>query len=276
MEIKNRNPAVAFILSLAASGVGQIYNGQFRKGLLFYFFPWALLLITLLSVILFASVFLSSILFVSIIVFHIYVLTDAVLNALRINAYYLGFYNKWYIYLLLIIAHSFILKPVANTFLVETYRLPSGSMKPSLLTGDYLVADKLIYRIRDPARGDLAIFKYPKDEKMDFLKRIVGLPGEEIEIRDNRVYINGVLLKEDYISRNEACLSLDSLCNYGPVIVPAGKFFVLGDNRDASVDSRIFGFVDKDKIEGKIRSIYWSWDRKSFRVRWSRIGKIVQ
>lgn len=176
----------------------------------------------------------------------------------------------------MIIAYSFILKPVANTFLVETYSLPSGSMKPTLLAGDYLLADKLIYQIRDPVRGDLAIFKYPKDEKKSFLKRIVGLPGEEIEIRDNRVYINGVFLKEDYIAKNGASLSVDSLRNYGPVTVPKNKFFVLGDNRDESVDSRIFGFVDKDKIEGKIRTIYWSWDRKSMGVRWRRIGKRVQ
>jgi signal peptidase I len=276
MEIKNRNPAVAFILSLAASGVGQIYNGQPQKGILFYLCPFGLFLITLLSVTFFANKFINIILFVSVLTFFIYVLADALLNALRIHAYYLESYNKWYLYLLLIIIQSFMLGPVKNTFLLQTYRLPSGSMKPTLLAGDYLVADKLIYLIRDPVRGELAIFKYPKDEKRDYLKRIVGFPGEEIEIRDRRVYINGVFFKEDYIAKNGASLSTDSLRNYGPVTVPENKFFVLGDNRDESLDSRIFGFVDKNKIEGKIRVIYWSWDRKSFRVRWQRIGKIVQ
>lgn len=116
----------------------------------------------------------------------------------------------------MIIAYSFILKPVANTFLVETYSLPSGSMKPTLLAGDYLLADKLIYQIRDPVRGDLAIFKYPKDEKKSFLKRIVGLPGEEIEIRDNRVYINGVFLKEDYIAKNGASFICRQLTQLWP------------------------------------------------------------
>jgi signal peptidase I len=276
MEIKNRNPALALILSLAASGVGQIYNGQPKKGVLFYLCPFGLSLIILLSVTFFANKFINIILFVLVLAFFIYVLADALFIALRIHAYYLESYNKWYLYLLLIIIQSLMMGPVTHTFLLETYRLPTGSMEPTLLGGDYLIADKLIYHIRDPVRGDLAVFKHPKDEKKVYLKRIVGLPGEGIEIRDNLAYINGVLLKEDYVSKNEACLSLESLCNHGPVIVLAGKFFVLGDNRNESVDSRIFGFVDKDKIEGKVRAIYWSWERKSFRVRWSRIGKIVQ
>jgi signal peptidase I len=145
-------------------------------------------------------------------------------------------------------------------------------MKPTLLSGDYLIADKLTYHFKTPAHGDIVVFKYPRDEKKDWLKRIIGLPDEKIEIRDYLVYVNGVPLKEDYVVDNTGVRHSGDLRNYGPLTIPEGHFFVLGDNRDESYDSRHWGFLDRRKIHSKARTIYWSWDRKAFRVRWQRIG----
>ncbi len=129
-------------------------------------------------------------------------------------------------------------------------------------------------------RGDVIVFQYPEDESKDFLKRVVGLPGDTIEIKDKIVYINGALVDDKaYTKRVDPDTikrEINPRDNFGPVVVPGKSYFVLGDNRDQSLDSRFFGYVEASKIKGKVSVIYWSWDGKDSRVRWERIGRSIQ
>jgi signal peptidase I len=118
------------------------------------------------------------------------------------------------------------------------------------------------------------VFKFPPDESRDFLKRVIGLPGETIEVRGTEVLIDGKPLREDYSIYDASPRS--SHDSFGPVTVPTGKFFVLGDNRDHSLDSRTFGLVDAHKVRGKVVQVYFSWDSERGRVRWERLGTTLR
>ena len=146
--------------------------------------------------------------------------------------------------------------------MAQAFKVPSGGMTPSLLAGDYFIVNKMAYKNQKPGRSDVIVFNYPEDEKLRFVKRIIGLPGDKIEIRDKIVYLNDQILRPDYPIENvdpniieEAINPRDSM---GPVTVLDDSYFVLGDNRDQSLDSRFWGFVKRDKIIGKASVIYWS------------------
>jgi len=140
---------------------------------------------------------------------------------------------------------------VVRGFVVETFVVLGPSMEPTLNDLERLFVNKLVYRLHEPRRGDIIVFAYPKDTERDFIKRVIGLPGEVVEIRDGRVYINGEFRAEPYIAYP------DNHGNYGQVTVPTGHIFVLGDNRRNSEDSRYFGFVPLRNIRGKAFLIYW-------------------
>lgn len=185
-----------------------------------------------------------------------------------------------------------------RTFVVQAFKIPSGSMEDTLLIGDHLLVTKYSYGTHIPneipfldiqlfpdivlfqevpRRGDIIVFKYPLDESKDFIKRVIGLPGEKLELRHQQVYINGRRLKEPYVHHTEAP-SVDPLPprdDLGPVIIPDGHVFVMGDNRENSHDSRKWGFLDLNKVRGKAQWIYWSWDGEENRIRFSRIGMSV-
>lgn len=178
-----------------------------------------------------------------------------------------------------------------RTFVIQAFKIPSGSMIPTLKIGDHILVNKFIYGVKipyfdavlipfsRPDRGDIIVFKYPKDESKDFIKRVIGLPGDTVEIRDKQVYINGKEQEESYaIFRDEegghGGIPRDR-DNYGPVSVPLDSYFVMGDNRDHSLDSRFWGFVHFGKIKGKAFVIYWSWDHDDRWVRWGRIGMLI-
>lgn len=166
-----------------------------------------------------------------------------------------------------------------RTYVVQAFKIPSGSMIPTLLIGDHILVNKFIYRFNKPERGEIIVFKYPQDPSRDFIKRLIGLPGDVIEIRDKHLYINGNSMEESsytifendeksmYIPRNRD--------NFGPVTIPEGYYFVLGDNRDCSLDSRFWGFLDEDLLKGKAFIIYWSWNSDIHWVRWDRFAKIL-
>ncbi len=174
-----------------------------------------------------------------------------------------------------------------RTFIVQPFKIPSESMKDTLLVGDQLLATKFDYGLKLPFTditlyegglpqlGDIIIFKYPKDPDIDFIKRVVGVPGDVIEVRNKQLYRNGVAVREDYVRIDEPNRVLPVRDVFGPVKVPEGKYFVMGDNRDNSMDSRFWGFVDKDTIIAKARRIYWSWEGFS-NIRWSRIGQAIR
>lgn len=136
-------------------------------------------------------------------------------------------------------------------------------MQPALLIGDVIAANKWVYRFEEPSRGDLILFDYPKDESQVYVKRLIGLPGETIEIKNHRVYINGSLLEEPYARGQEKIkrkATEDKRDPFGPVTIPQASYFVLGDNRLESEDSRHFGFVRREKVFAKADRIVGSTD----------------
>lgn len=167
-----------------------------------------------------------------------------------------------------------------RTFVVQAFKIPTGSMEPNLLIGDHLLVNKFVFGptlskaerlalpLRDVRRGDVVVFKYPEDPERDFIKRVIGLPGETIELKDHRIHVNGRPIEEPYahyLPRPEnpvqhETTSDDVRDRYGPVVVPPNAFFVMGDNRDNSQDSRYWGFLPKENIKGKALMIYWSFD----------------
>ena len=147
-------------------------------------------------------------------------------------------------------------------------------MQPTLLKGDFIIVDKLPKTTERVDRKDIIIFPLPDKSAKPFVKRVIGLPGDQIEIKEKKLYINGNFIEEDYIVHLDN--NMESYRdNYGPTVVPGGALFLLGDNRDFSYDSRMFGLIDSRTIIGKVKWIYWSWDKEKLRVRWSRIGKSV-
>jgi signal peptidase I len=204
-----------------------------------------------------------------------------------------------------------VLALVIRTFVVQAFKIPSGSMEDTLLIGDHILVNKLSYGLQipflnakvrvfglvgDPNRGDIIVFPFPRDPSRDFIKRVVGLPGDRIEVRSHRAYINGEPLKELYVKLDERAAAHPSrYSHWGPEVVPLGKLFVMGDNRDNSADSRDWGFLDISQVKGRAFIIYWSWDSSEPKffwlgnipipnpkavlldgIRWRRIGKLLQ
>lgn len=214
---------------------------------------------------------------------------------------------------------AFILFLVIRTFVVEAFKIPTSSMERTLLVGDFLLVNKAVYgaeipatglhlpAIEEPERGDVVVFHPPHDPVRNYVKRLVGLPGDTLEMRDKVLYVNGsrqvepyarymdrsgdavhpamswqygYLISELHASHDEYRPSRD---NWGPLVVPAGKYFVLGDNRDNSEDSRYWGFVDRESIRGRPVFVYYSFDpsmKVDFpwldRIRWDRLGESIE
>lgn len=179
---------------------------------------------------------------------------------------------------------------VIRACVVQNYRIPSRSMEETMLVGDHLLVNKFIYGIRvpftdlrlpmvrAPKQGDVIVFRYPMDRSKDFIKRVIGVPGDVIEIRDKQVFVNGrPCISPHEVHKDSRIFSRDAGLrdNFGPVLVPEDSWFVMGDNRDDSHDSRFWGFVKKTDLVGLAVIKYWSWDKDRFRVRWNRIGRII-
>ncbi len=168
-----------------------------------------------------------------------------------------------------------------RTFVVQAFKIPTGSMEENLLIGDHLLVNKFVFGPTDTRlertflpvasvrRGDVVVFKYPEEPDRDFIKRVIGLPGDTLELREKKVYINGKPLDEPYVhflqppttaSEFHETTSFDVRERYGPVTVPADQYFVMGDNRDNSQDSRYWGFLPRDYIKGRAWLIYWSYE----------------
>ncbi|RJR14613.1 MAG: signal peptidase I [Nitrospiraceae bacterium] len=209
-----------------------------------------------------------------------------------------------------------------RAFIVQAFKIPSGSMIPTLLVGDHILVNKFTYGVNvpftdnrvlifnQPKRGDVIVFSFPKNREMeectsvsknistrlsnawssgnpfylfkddckDFIKRVVAVGGDRIEVRNKYVYVNGTPLVEPYAIHNDLSIEGAPRDNFGPFTVPRGSFFVMGDNRDQSYDSRFWGVVDMDEIKGKAFIMYWSWDAEGSllsQVRWGRLGKLI-
>lgn len=185
-----------------------------------------------------------------------------------------------------------------RTFIVQAFKIPSGSMEPTLQVGDHILVSKFIYGIKipftetklfqykAPQRGDVIVFIYPKDTSKDFIKRVVGVGGDRVDIEGDKIRINGQKIEDPwgyYDPKNEWRRSLGPISPFEHVVVPKDHLFVLGDNRDNSQDSRVWGFVHLSEVKGKAFIIYfsgpsflhillpWIWDE----IRWGRFGKLI-
>ncbi len=177
-----------------------------------------------------------------------------------------------------------------RTFIIQAFKIPSPSMEDTLLVGDHILVNKFLYgftvpfkdskilTLREPRRGDVIVFKYPKNRKLDFIKRCIAVGGETVQIKNKELFINGeaVSFEQAKFTDNDRASFLNGRDNFGPVTVPEGMVFVMGDNRDNSNDSRFWGFVDLAYVKGKAVVIYWSWDKSRKWPRFSRIGDAVR
>jgi signal peptidase I len=194
------------------------------------------------------------------------------------------------------IIFALVLAMIIRTLVFQAFKIPSGSMEDTLLIGDHLLVNKFIYGLkvpftdhrlltwRDPQRKDIIVFEFPQDkdkpfyQRRDFIKRVVGVPGDTVEVRQKRVYVNGELFEiPQEVHKDSELLpaSLSPRDFLPPVQVPEGKYFVMGDNRDRSYDSRFWGFVDQSEIRGLAVIKYWSWNKENHWPRWNRIGRLI-
>ncbi len=163
-------------------------------------------------------------------------------------------------------------------------------MEPTLEIGDHILVNKFMYGIRipltsfrflpwqDPQRGDVIVFIYPLDPSKDFIKRVVAVGGDTVQLVNKKVFLNGKEVPDPHaVYKEESFIPADQKRdNFGPVTVPAGNLFVLGDNRDRSLDSRFWGFVPVNDVRGKAFVIYWSWDSQRTTLRWMRLGHLIR
>lgn len=217
-----------------------------------------------------------------------------------------------------ILAVSIVLFGIIRTFFVEAFKIPSGSMENTLQVGDFLLVNKLVYgaevpfthtrlpRLREPRRGDVIVFEYPEDPTKNFVKRLVGLPGDTVEMHDGSLVRNGQKVPEIYVEHTEPDIDPSpedfgwqrdyivrtaqaaggyhpSRNNWGPLVVPTGNYFVLGDNRDNSLDSRYWGFVPDSLVKGRPFVIYYSYAPDTVdsfawltHIRWTRLGERIK
>ena len=235
------------------------------------------------------------------------------LRALNSRPWRLRWFSEWaFIVLCAVVVVFFVARP----FFVEAFKIPSGSMENTLLVGDFLFVNKAVYgaevplvhvrlpALQHPKRGEILVFEYPPNPAKDYVKRLVGLPGDTVEMRDGTVYIDGTALVEPYVVhsdpnsdpgeaefawqrpflvRTAEASPHPSRNNWGPLVVPEGNYFVLGDNRDNSADSRYWGFVPDSLVRGRPMFVYYSYEPDATRrapwltnVRWSRIGTRVR
>ncbi len=177
-----------------------------------------------------------------------------------------------------------------RAFVLQAFVIPSGSMLDTLLIGDFLFVNKLEYgpRIpfthvrlpgfREPRRGDIIVFQYPLNPRQDYIKRCIATPGQVIEERNKQVIVDGRPLVEPYVihsSRDTVPASVDVRDNFAPLAMKPAEYFMMGDNRDNSADSRYWGPMKKDLIQGRAMFIYWSWDAERFWPRWNRLLRII-
>ncbi len=178
-----------------------------------------------------------------------------------------------------------------RTFIIQAFKIPSGSMLPTMQIGDHILVNKFIYGVKlpywnttvipfgQPVRDDIIVFRYPMEPDKDYIKRVIAVPGDVIEIKNKKVFVNQEPIKQPYavyMDPHVVPAHVNQRDNMGPITVPADAYFVMGDNRDSSYDSRFWGFVDASEVRGKAFIIYWSWDSDHFSVRWSRLGSMIR
>jgi signal peptidase I len=295
---KPRRPWIAALLTLLALGLGHLYAGNPKRGLILFCIGEILLTVLLVLLIFIFPDFIIFFCIASIIssfAFLVFCIVDAVSIAKRKKENYeLVKYNRWFVYVGYFIILSLISSIVSagvKDSVIKAYKIPAASMMPTLLVGDHVLVNKFIYGIKipflrkiivpgkDPKRNDIIVFIFPKDRSKDFVKRVIGVDGDKIEIKNKKIFINDKPYNDTFGLYSDNVIypaALEPRDNFGPVTVPKNSLFVMGDNRDQSMDSRYWGFVDLKDVEGKVFMIYWSRDGIEKTVRWDRVGLEVK
>jgi len=270
---KNRNPFFSSFLSLLVPGLGQLYNGELNKAVIFYLAQFALF-IPLFAISLQYTPRGLFIILLIVVLFYFFAMGEATLQSFIKKSVDLKPYNKWYVYVLIIIIANLIAGGFNTVFRqsligIKPFYLPSASNVPTLLVGDQVIVD---LRKKSPIKGTFIVFKFPDDPKKDYLKRVIAIENDSLEIKNKHVFVNNIMLNEPYSVHEDNKIlpkNVSSRDNFGPIQIPSGKIFVMGDNRDHSFDSRFFGSIDKTAIIGTALYIYWARDKK-------RVGMLIQ
>jgi len=263
-------------LSLFVPGLGQLYSGRPKRALTIYFSGVLVIFIFLMSGLL--RIFAGLIaLVLAVVMFSVWVVWDAIRIARRSGDYSPRWFNRWYWYLAAWLLASLVAPRLLALSPVRTFWIPSGSMEPALLLGDHLCADLAHYRSAKPVRGDIALLHSPENPTLLVTERVIGLAGEVIEIRNKSVFLDGRPFRDPWGQHTDARVypasgpssPLGLRDNFGPLRIPTGMVFVLGDNRDNSYDSRFYGPVPTASLTGRPLYLYWSHDK-------SRIGRAIK
>jgi signal peptidase I len=274
--LQARRWPIAVLLGFLALGLGQVYNGQWRKGVAY----WAgQTLLSAVALIVFPLGFAAfAIALLVSLALGVASLVDAGLTARSRSTFTLRPYNRWFTYAGIVLAVWFASGRFTDwmrAHRVQAFRMPSQSMSPTLRVGDFFFADKRP-SARVPGRGDIIVMSFPPNPKVTFVKRVVAIGGDSLELRAKQLYVNGRVVAEPFVIHTDPTMrpaEYDRRDNLGPIRVPQGSVFVLGDNRENSNDSRYFGPVRSELVLGRVLWIYLSWDGERNAVRWDRIGR---
>lgn len=295
---KIRKPWIAGVLSLVIPGGGQIYNGNLRAGFLVPFLVCLIGYNKLTDIALWGLGWFAFIAITQIAI-YIAVFIHAVCGARNAASVRV---SRGYHYFLLVGLYLVLSAPIVFfSEKVKTFHIPAASMVPSVFDGDYVVTDLSAFELDRPRPGDLAIFQYPRDPSISYIKRVIAGPGETVEIKNKVLYIDGKKIENIFVPKTEGVKLVSDKdvekfleafqeelngrkytvlynpiskfnSDFGPVKVPENEYFVLGDNRDMSSDSRIWGFVPKENFISKPVYIFFSKEPNTFRIRWERLG----
>lgn len=283
MESKPRKLWIAGLLTILIIGLGHLYSGRVQKGVFLYIGQYVALMVCVILILIFPSLLVLAACVVLGVAYFIYSIVDSVLCAKGTKpTYHLKKYNRWYVYLGIFFVCSFIVQPAVShtikTYWAQAYKIPSGAMKPTLMPGDHILVRKGLAVKDGVQKGDIVVFPYPEDPSKSFIKRVIGLGGQRIEVKEKNVIINNEIIGEPYkihMDSRDIPEHHSTRDNMPSVVIPDDSVFLMGDNRDNSHDSRFWGTVKKSSIAGKAAVVYWSWDKESFKIRWDRIGQTV-
>jgi signal peptidase I len=295
MSNKPRRPWLAALLTLIATGLGHLYAGKPKRGLILFAIQICLTVVLCIFIIVVPNIFIIIIFLIGAFAFAVYCVVDAFSIAKRNKENYEpAKYNRWFVYAGYAVILGLLLQLATEGVkagLVKAYKIPARSMIPSLLVGDHFLVNKFIYGVKiplsgktiisvsEPKRGDVIVFLYPRDRNREFIKRVIGVGGDKIEIKNKKIFINDREFKDLYGVFSDTMIlpaSMQPRDNFGPVTVPEKSIFVMGDNRDESLDSRFWGFVDLKDVVGKAYMVYFSWNRDEHEVRWARLGHLIK
>jgi signal peptidase I len=257
--MQRRKAFLALLASLGTPGLGQLYNGRLRKAALMYGLQCALPGIgtAFPPAESFAHLVILVLLLICI---PLLVIVDAIRDARRSGEVPLHRYNRWYVYLAVLLVHGLVIGPAFVRFSglpdLKAFKVHGTSMTPSLVDGDRIVVDLAAYSRNHPKRGDVVAFTMPPDESKLYLKRVLGLPGERIDLTEKGVLVNGTPLEDPW--GHYADSGKTDMRRFSPVFVPEGRLFLLGDSRNDSHDSKFYGPVEESQVLGKARYLYWS------------------